>query len=174
LLAARRVSSNRGYRIQRGAGFAARSLVMLASLVAWDTSSPQVASAGTEAPPVECGEDSADVRGLAKPRRYQPCKPRQPLPANPGRCSDRAHRLLYAQVDKYCHAPRGCSPQADACEIIDKKIRYGYGCTDAREVLQGQCFRPGDARYHDHMDELEKAYKSLRKCIAIQEKKCPR
>jgi hypothetical protein len=77
-------------------------------------------------------------------------------------------------VEKYCHASVKCNPQQDACEIIDKKVRNGYGCTNAREIMQSQCWRPGDAGYHDHMRELKIAFEHLRDCIALQEKKCPR
>jgi hypothetical protein len=168
------VSTEKLRRVKRGASFAGRALLMVTSLVAWDTGNPQVASARTELAPAACESDSvADLDALSKPRRYQPCKPSPPNQSSQtGRCSARAHRLLYAQVDKYCHAERACNPQRDACEILDKKIRYGYGCTNAREVLQQQCYRKGDPRYEDHMDELGKAFKSLRRCIDLQTDKC--
>jgi hypothetical protein len=173
------VSTSDFRRIARGARFAARALVVGGALVAWDTGNAPIASARTASETVACrdpeDELEAEPDALMKPRRYQPCQPRPPLrPMQPSRCSPRAQRLLYAQVDKYCHAQRACNPQRDRCEILDKKIRYGYGCTNAREVLQQQCFRSGDPRYEDHMDELTQAFKSLRRCIELQEDKCPR
>ncbi len=49
----------------------------------------------------------------------------------------------------------------------------GNGCTNAREIMQSQCWRPGDAGYMTHMNELTIAHQHLRECIALQDKNCP-
>jgi hypothetical protein len=138
--------------VKRGGALALRALVLVGALVA------------------------GDVDALAQPPAQPPCKrPAQNHAPSPRRCSDRAFRLLYAQVHKYCHLrERKCSAQADACEVVDKKIRAGYGCTDAREVLQSQCYRAGDPGYTEHMGEIRSAYISLRRCIDVQNDKCVR
>jgi hypothetical protein len=139
--------------VKRGRAFALRALVVVGALVA------------------------GDIDALAGPRKEQPCSrsPQNNRPAPQRRCSDRAFRLLYAQVHKYCHLrERKCSAQADACEVVDKKIRAGYGCTDAREVLQSQCYRAGDPGYTEHMGEIRSAYISLRRCIDVQNDQCVR
>lgn len=88
------------------------------------------------------------------------------------RCSQNVFNRLYRQVGKYCkERPRACK-QTDACGTLTEKISAGYGCTDARELVQQQCYRPGDAGYQGHMAQISEANAAVRKCIDIQTEKC--
>lgn len=90
------------------------------------------------------------------------------------RCSQAVFNRLYAQVQVYCkQQARSCSKQTDTCQSATAKVAAGYGCTNARELVQKQCYRPGDPGYEGHMDQVAQANAALRKCIEVQDEKCP-
>ncbi|WP_143306258.1 eCIS core domain-containing protein [Chitinophaga vietnamensis] len=78
---------------------------------------------------------------------------------------------LVEEMHKYYDKERSCNSY-DTCESATAKVAAGYGAVDARTVLQQKCFSPGDPKYEEHMEEIAKASKALRNCIAIMTEKC--
>jgi hypothetical protein len=62
--------------------------------------------------------------------------------------------------------------QTDTCATATAKVAAGYGCTSLRALIQQKCFRPGDPRYEEHMEQLAQAYAALRNCQAVLSVKC--
>lgn len=120
---------------------------------------------------------AGDLNASAAPKPQQPpCNnPAQNSPAaQQRRCSQAVFNRLYAQVGVYCkQQPRSCSKQTDTCQSATAKVSAGYGCTNARELVQQQCYRPGDPGYQGHMGQIAEANAALRKCIEVQDEKCP-
>jgi hypothetical protein len=121
---------------------------------------------------------AGDLRAGAapKPKPQNPCNnSAQNSPAaQQRRCSQAVFNRLYSQVGMYCkQQPRACNRQTDSCSSLTAKISAGYGCTNARELVQQQCYRPGDPGYQGHMEQISEANAALRKCIDIQNEKCP-
>jgi hypothetical protein len=121
---------------------------------------------------------AGDLRAVAAP----PPKPQTPCnnsaqnspAAQQRRCSQAVFNRLYSQVGMYCkQQPRACNRQTDSCSSLAAKVSAGYGCTNARELVQQQCYRPGDPGYQGHMEQISEANAALRKCISIQDEKCP-
>jgi hypothetical protein len=122
------------------------------------------------------GDLSAAAAPRPSPQQQTPCNnSAQNSPAaQQRRCSQTVFNRLYGQVGKYCkQAPRSCNRQTDTCSSLSAKISAGYGCTDARELVQQQCYRPGDPGYQGHMAQISEANAALRNCKAIQDDKCP-
>jgi hypothetical protein len=111
-----------------------------------------------------------------QPQPQPSCSQQNPSPAaQPRRCSDTVFNRLYAQVKMYCKSAGedlGCKKQTDTCESATKKVSLAYGCLDAREVVQQQCYRPGDEGYKGHMKQIAQVSAMLRNCLDIQEAKC--
>lgn len=72
----------------------------------------------------------------------------------------------------FCNKPRSCSMQGDSCESATAKVAAGYGCVDARVVLQQRCFHKGDPGYERHMQQIAQASAALRNCQDIMAAKC--
>ena len=73
---------------------------------------------------------------------------------------------------KWCDKPRSCSFQGDSCASATAKVAAGYGCVDARTVLQQKCFKPGDPGYETHMQQIAEASAALRNCIVVMRARC--
>lgn len=119
-----------------------------------------------------------DLNALAAPSGPQqpqpPCN-NQPSQSSPYRCSQKVHDALKEQVDGYCKVKNqemSCNMQNDTCESAGKKVSLGYGCTNSRELMQQQCYKPGDAGYKGHMIAIKQAYQALRSCLTVQTEKC--
>jgi hypothetical protein len=122
------------------------------------------------------GDLNAIAAPTPKPGQQPPCNnSAQNSPAaQQRRCSQTVFNRLYSQVGAYCkQKPRSCNRQTDSCSSLTAKISAGYGCTNARELVQQQCYKPGDPGYEGHMDQISQANAALRNCIAIQDDKCP-
>lgn len=118
---------------------------------------------------------AGDLNAVAAPKPQPSCNnSAQNSPAaQQRRCSQAVFNRLYAQVGAYCkQKPRSCNRQTDSCSALTAKISAGYGCTNARELVQQQCYKPGDPGYEGHMDQISQANASLRNCIALQDEKC--
>jgi hypothetical protein len=108
-----------------------------------------------------------------QPGQQPPCSSAQSPAAQIRRCSEAVYVPLYAQIGEHCkRRPRSCSGQTDSCSSISAKISAGYACTNARELVQQQCYRPGDPGYPGHMKAVAEAHAALRNCISIQDEKC--
>lgn len=114
--------------------------------------------------------------GPSKPQPKPSCSQQPPSPAaQPRRCSQTVFNRLYGQVQHYCKQggqAMSCKKQTDSCDSATEKVALGYGCTNARELVQQQCYRPGDAGYEGHMRQIAQANATLRNCLEVQEAKC--
>lgn len=72
----------------------------------------------------------------------------------------------------WCDKPRSCSMQGDSCASATAKVAAGYGCVDARTVLQQKCFAPGAVHYETHMQQISEASAALRNCLSVMSAKC--
>jgi hypothetical protein len=115
-----------------------------------------------------------DASALARPRRNQPqCnKPPANQPPQQRRCSNLVFNRLYFDVGRFCKTDSRSCKQTDDCQSATKKVSLGYGCTNAREQVQQQCYRPGDPGYQGHMAQIAEANAALRKCLDVQADKC--
>jgi len=112
--------------------------------------------------------------GPPKPQPKPSCS-QQPPATQTRRCSDEVFARLYGQVIHYCKqkdVEMACKKQTDTCESATEKVALSYGCTNARELVQQQCYRPGDEGYKGHMLQLAQANATLRNCLEVQEAKC--
>lgn len=74
--------------------------------------------------------------------------------------------------DTWCDKPRSCSLQGDTCASATAKVAAGYGCVDARTVLQQKCFSPGAPLYETHMQQIAEASQALRNCLEVMRNRC--
>jgi hypothetical protein len=69
---------------------------------------------------------------------------------------------LYSQVGMYCkQQPRACNRQTDSCSSLTAKVSAGYGCTNARELVQQQCpaaLVSGDLDYDPEYRDVAHAF----------------
>lgn len=88
------------------------------------------------------------------------------------KCTPAEIVALNTAMHVFCDKPRSCSMQADNCQSATAKVAAGYGCVDARVVLQQKCFSPGDPGYENHMKQIAQASAALRNCLAVMAAKC--
>lgn len=112
------------------------------------------------------GDKEKPTEAKEKPKEKDKGKKKSP------KCSEATIALLNKAMHQFCDKPRSCSMQGDTYETATAKVAAGYGCVDARVVLQQKCFSPGDPGYENHMKQIAQVYAALRNCQAVMAAKC--
>ena len=74
-----------------------------------------------------------------------------------GDCDEDTHRKLQDEVDYWCGRPGRCSDVNLSEHDIISRITNNSQCINAREAINKQCFKGGDAGHNQAIDERKKA-----------------
>jgi hypothetical protein len=77
--------------------------------------------------------------------------------------------MLQNEVDRACDRPLRCSPQADSCADLMRKIDERAECIRARTRINARCFAGGDAH---HIAMIAQAVAGLANCWTVYNAKC--
>jgi hypothetical protein len=84
----------------------------------------------------------------------------------PGDCTQARHKELQDDVETACNRGRKCL-QPDSCKVIKNKINLFNECIDAREAINRECFRGGNAGHkkaiNDNVGGRDKCEEILKK-----------